>query len=232
MMESENICYNTEHKNDSNSINLRDISTDRNADDNQKHCMSFIQNQAVIYSRSRWFVMITVFLGLSCVLLLVAIIAQHNKLSTERDLMKMSYMNIEYSEALSSLKMNYSQLTDEREELQNRFNFVREEKLELETNNKLLTGEKEELQKNISSMREEQLELDAQLKKWNLQRGSSWYYISSEQKSWSDSRQFCRDRGSDLVIINTEEEQRFISSIIKERVWIGLSYAQHTEMGG
>ncbi|XDV16001.1 hypothetical protein PO909_015897, partial [Leuciscus waleckii] len=41
--------------------------------------------------------------------------------------------------------------------------------------------------------------------------------------SWSESRQFCRDRGADLVIINTEEKQKHLTSFIKERVWIGLS---------
>uniref|UniRef100_A0A8C1SA36 C-type lectin domain-containing protein n=1 Tax=Cyprinus carpio TaxID=7962 RepID=A0A8C1SA36_CYPCA len=53
--------------------------------------------------------------------------------------------------------------------------------------------------------------------------GSGWLFMSSELKSWSDSRQYCRDHGADLVIINTEEKQRHISSFIKERVWIGLS---------
>ncbi|XP_018923611.1 CD209 antigen-like protein E [Cyprinus carpio] len=47
--------------------------------------------------------------------------------------------------------------------------------------------------------------------------------MSTELKSWSDSRQYCRERGADLVIINTEEKQRHMSSYIKERVWIGLS---------
>uniref|UniRef100_A0A9J7Z1L2 Si:ch73-343l4.8 n=1 Tax=Cyprinus carpio carpio TaxID=630221 RepID=A0A9J7Z1L2_CYPCA len=47
--------------------------------------------------------------------------------------------------------------------------------------------------------------------------------MSTELKSWSDSRQYCRDCGADLVIINTEEKQRFISSLVSERVWIGLS---------
>ncbi|XP_048051413.1 C-type lectin domain family 4 member E-like isoform X2 [Megalobrama amblycephala] len=51
----------------------------------------------------------------------------------------------------------------------------------------------------------------------------SVFFISNESKNWSDSRQYCRDRGTDLVIIDTEEKQRLISSFIKETVWIGLS---------
>uniref|UniRef100_A0A673KXL1 Si:ch73-343l4.8 n=1 Tax=Sinocyclocheilus rhinocerous TaxID=307959 RepID=A0A673KXL1_9TELE len=54
-------------------------------------------------------------------------------------------------------------------------------------------------------------------------KGTVCFFISTELKSWSDSRQYCRDRGADLVIINTEEKQRFISSLVSERVWIGLS---------
>ncbi|XP_067260542.1 C-type lectin domain family 4 member E-like [Chanodichthys erythropterus] len=52
---------------------------------------------------------------------------------------------------------------------------------------------------------------------------NSVFFISSESKNWSESRQYCRDRGTDLVIIDTEEKQRLISSFIKETVWIGLS---------
>ncbi|XP_018978290.2 CD209 antigen-like protein E [Cyprinus carpio] len=52
--------------------------------------------------------------------------------------------------------------------------------------------------------------------------GSGWFFLSTKL-SWSDSRQYCRDRGADLVIINTEEKQRVISSLVSERVWIGLS---------
>ncbi|XP_042605626.1 CD209 antigen-like protein 2 [Cyprinus carpio] len=54
-------------------------------------------------------------------------------------------------------------------------------------------------------------------------KGPVCFFMSTELKSWSDSRKYCRDRGADLVIINTEEKQRFISSIVSERVWIGLS---------
>uniref|UniRef100_A0A674AI31 C-type lectin domain-containing protein n=1 Tax=Salmo trutta TaxID=8032 RepID=A0A674AI31_SALTR len=53
--------------------------------------------------------------------------------------------------------------------------------------------------------------------------GSSWYYISTETKSWEESRKDCKGRGADLVIINSKEEQEFIHGFQKMRYWIGLS---------
>uniref|UniRef100_A0A3B4TQA1 C-type lectin domain-containing protein n=1 Tax=Seriola dumerili TaxID=41447 RepID=A0A3B4TQA1_SERDU len=40
-----------------------------------------------------------------------------------------------------------------------------------------------------------------------LMFGSSCYYISSQRKSWDDSRQDCVQRNADLVIINSRQEQ-------------------------
>ncbi|XP_021479184.2 C-type lectin domain family 4 member E [Oncorhynchus mykiss] len=53
--------------------------------------------------------------------------------------------------------------------------------------------------------------------------GSSWYYISTETKSWEESRKDCKRRGADLVIINSKEEQEFNNGFQKMRYWIGLS---------
>uniref|UniRef100_A0A8B9R6H1 C-type lectin domain-containing protein n=1 Tax=Astyanax mexicanus TaxID=7994 RepID=A0A8B9R6H1_ASTMX len=60
---------------------------------------------------------------------------------------------------------------------------------------------------------------------------SSIYYISTEKKSWSDSRTDCRNKQADLLIINSREEQvnelihtmfRFKKNIVS---WIGLTDA-------
>jgi len=31
--------------------------------------------------------------------------------------------------------------------------------------------------------------------------------MSSEKKSWTESRRYCRERGADLIIINNKEKQ-------------------------
>ncbi|XP_071264244.1 fibronectin-like isoform X4 [Salvelinus alpinus] len=54
--------------------------------------------------------------------------------------------------------------------------------------------------------------------------GCSCYYLSTEGKTWEKSRQDCLERGADLVIINSEEEQTFINGFESVKwVWIGLT---------
>ncbi|XP_016419836.1 CD209 antigen-like [Sinocyclocheilus rhinocerous] len=144
---------------------------------------------------SRCLVWITVGLGLICVLLLVFIILQHITITAERDLIK-SYKNTveEFNQTINSLQDSYTDLMTERHQLQINFSSLSQKNLELETELRNVSG-----------------------------RGNGMLFMSTELKNWSDSRQYCRDRGADLVIINTEEKQRFISSLVSERVWIGLS---------
>uniref|UniRef100_A0A8C1PG27 C-type lectin domain-containing protein n=1 Tax=Cyprinus carpio TaxID=7962 RepID=A0A8C1PG27_CYPCA len=54
---------------------------------------------------------------------------------------------------------------------------------------------------------------------------SSLYFISSEKKSWTESRRYCRERAADLIIINNTEEQDFVKIISggSEYFWIGLT---------
>ncbi|ROL54385.1 Transmembrane protein 135 [Anabarilius grahami] len=53
---------------------------------------------------------------------------------------------------------------------------------------------------------------------------SSFYYISSEKKSWTESRRNCTEREADLIIINNREEQDFVKKMSDGvKVWIGLT---------
>ncbi|XP_065432200.1 CD209 antigen-like protein C isoform X9 [Chrysemys picta bellii] len=53
----------------------------------------------------------------------------------------------------------------------------------------------------------------------------SCYFFSTSAKSWQDAKQFCTNEGSGLVIVNTEEEQTFLSNHITHPhvYWLGLS---------
>ncbi|XP_037617782.1 galactose-specific lectin nattectin-like [Sebastes umbrosus] len=57
-----------------------------------------------------------------------------------------------------------------------------------------------------------------------LMFGSSCYNISSERNrlSWDASRQICRQRGADLVIINSRQEQAFLTGFTMQ-AWVGMT---------
>ncbi|XP_048036160.1 CD209 antigen-like [Megalobrama amblycephala] len=173
---------------------------------------------------SRRLVLMTVCLGIVCALLLVSIISQHISNRAERESLFKSNKNTaeEFNQTINSLQDNYTELMTEKHQLKNNFNSLSQKKLELETRVNDLMAEKNQLQRNIDSLSQNKLELENELRKLSEQ-AIGCLVVSNEEKSWSDSRKYCRDRGGDLVIIKSEKKQRCISSFIKEMVWIGLS---------
>ncbi|NP_001134518.1 CD209 antigen-like protein D [Salmo salar] len=59
---------------------------------------------------------------------------------------------------------------------------------------------------------------------WSLS-GSSCYFLSTERKIWEESRQDCLERGADLVVVNSRNEQKFLTELNRNinGVWIGLT---------
>ncbi|XP_056128098.1 B-cell receptor CD22-like [Rhinichthys klamathensis goyatoka] len=171
---------------------------------------------------SRCLVMMSVCLGLICVLLLV-FITLYITITAERDLLK-SYKDTveEFNHTINSLQDKNTDLMTEKDQLKNNFSSLSQKKLELETRVNDLSAEKSQLQGSVDALSQKKLELETELRKLYTQ-GNDTFFMSNEPKSWSESRKYCRDRGADLVIINTEEKQRFITALVKEKVWIGLS---------
>uniref|UniRef100_A0A3P9DSF0 C-type lectin domain-containing protein n=1 Tax=Maylandia zebra TaxID=106582 RepID=A0A3P9DSF0_9CICH len=69
----------------------------------------------------------------------------------------------------------------------------------------------DELSKNHSQLQEEVKKLKEEIEEKCPDRwtrfGSSCYFKSTESKTWSESRRACQDKGADLVMINSKEEQ-------------------------
>ncbi|XP_071002970.1 CD209 antigen-like protein E [Oncorhynchus clarkii lewisi] len=132
-------------------------------------------------------------LGLLCVLLLAGIIGQ-----------SLQYSNVSKNSSA------------ERDQLQTSYNNLTKERYHLETKYNNLTNERNQLQT-------EKAFLKMRLTKLSWQKfESSWYFLSTETKTWKESREDCLERGADLVIINSDKEQEFLFNLNK-RVWIGLT---------
>ncbi|KAF4071627.1 hypothetical protein AMELA_G00275480 [Ameiurus melas] len=98
-----------------------------------------------------------------------------------------------------------------------KFTILTTENNQLQTSYNNLTIERDQLQKGRE-------ELQKFSKQGWIYFSSSVYYISTENKNWTEGREDCRERGADLVIINNKEEQEFISKILSSRnAWIGLN---------
>ncbi|XP_051746478.1 CD209 antigen-like [Ctenopharyngodon idella] len=157
-----------------------------------------------------------------------------NNLTAEKSQLQNSFNSL--SQKKLELETRVSNLTAEKSQLQRSVDFLSQKKLELETRVNDLTAEKSQLQSTINALNQKILELESKVTSLSTELkeayekgyrwGSGWIFLSNVLSSWSESRQYCRNIGADLIIINSEEKQRFINSIIKERAWIGLNDIQ------
>ncbi|XP_028282787.1 C-type lectin domain family 4 member M-like [Parambassis ranga] len=116
-------------------------------------------------------------------------------------------------------------LTEKRDTLQRKLDVCGEQHTAVSDRYAAKTADLEAAMKNLTEERDTlQRRLDVfegrRQQGWVLFQ-NSYYYISSDTKSWQDSKADCVQKGADLVIINSKEEQNFLRKFQK-RVWIGL----------
>ncbi|KAM9449980.1 asialoglycoprotein receptor 2-like isoform 1-T3 [Clarias gariepinus] len=129
--------------------------------------------------------------------------------------------------AITVLWINYHILKT-KYELQTSNNNLTVARDQLQTCNNNLNTEREQFQRERTQLQRERDELQRFLEQglstgWNYS-SSSVYIVNIEQKTWTESRESCRVRGANLVIINSTEEQEFVNKLRGGgRAWIGLS---------
>ncbi|KAI4898947.1 hypothetical protein NFI96_010901, partial [Prochilodus magdalenae] len=148
-------------------------------------------------------------------------------LTEEKDQLKRSYQYL--TEERDQLKNNYQNLTEERDQLKSGYQNLTEKRDELKWSNQYLIEERDQINKSMSKLKEQLMRCDSvaeviNSKGWTKFR-SSYYYFSTQKKSWSEARAYCKQRVADLVIINSREEQEFIRKE-RQQAWIGLTDAE------
>nr|XP_046181210.1 C-type lectin domain family 4 member M-like isoform X2 [Oncorhynchus gorbuscha] len=158
-------------------------------------------------------------LGLLCVLLLAGIIGQSlqysnvsKNSSAERDQLQTSYNNL--TKERYQLESKYHNLTKEKDQLQASYNNLTQKRDQLQTRYSNLTNERDQIQTEKAFLKMRLTNLKRTCPEGWQKFESSWYFLSTETKTWKESREDCLERGADLVIINSDKEQR---------VWIGLT---------
>ncbi|XP_067249324.1 asialoglycoprotein receptor 1-like [Chanodichthys erythropterus] len=162
-------------------------------------------------------------LVLLCVLLLTAVIvlcvtftldsrqliSKNENLTTERDQLLTNITNL--TQERDGLKIKTKNLTNERDQLLNKNTALKNKTDELIKERDQINQERNELRKMLNEM-------------GGYIYQSSFYFISSEERDWAESRRYCTERGADLIIINNREEQEFVKKISGGTgVWIGLT---------
>ncbi|XP_008276769.1 CD209 antigen-like protein E [Stegastes partitus] len=75
----------------------------------------------------------------------------------------------------------------------------------------------------LSSMKGERDQLKASLDEMTKERDRLESLSKQKSGSWDEGREDCKGRGADLVVINSPEEQTFLSRFKGENPWIGLN---------
>ncbi|CAI5679846.1 unnamed protein product [Oreochromis niloticus] len=150
----------------------------------------------------------------------------YNNLTTERDQLQTIFNNL--TTERDQLQTIFNNLTTKHDQLQARYNNWTTERDQLQNRSNNLVKERDQLKERLENMTANRNDLQRQLQDYQqnwVSSSGSLYQVSSEQKSWEESKQNCLQKSAHLIIINSQEEQNFVNQL-KKHLWIGLTDSQ------
>ncbi|KAG7325903.1 hypothetical protein KOW79_010828 [Hemibagrus wyckioides] len=149
----------------------------------------------------------------------------YDNMTGERDRLQISYDNM--TGERDRLQISYDNMTGERDRLQISYDNMTGERDRLQISYDNMTGERDRLQFSYDNMTSERDQLHAERDKLQKMLNYGFQqclrYFITKRMDWNKTRQECRSKGADLVIINSREEQEFLSLTVPGEAWIGLS---------
>ncbi|XP_058850008.1 asialoglycoprotein receptor 1-like [Acipenser ruthenus] len=140
------------------------------------------------------------------------------------------------NDTLSELQRNYSRLSEYHSQLQRNYGRVQDENSDMKKKNAAVCVKSStlDLQCPLKEGSSKERVCKACPVNW-VESNGKCYYFSTDKMDWHSSRASCVSMGADLVIIESEEEQRFLLENIKREhplehsksddYWIGLTDA-------
>ncbi|XP_041926591.1 C-type lectin domain family 4 member F-like [Alosa sapidissima] len=147
--------------------------------------------------------------------------------------LKSEYTSVSHEK--TNIQVELHQAEKELEDLKSKHETLSEEKTELEHQLNLTQSNWEDVQNLYSALQKEKSKIQTELHVLQVEKNKScadgWeyfsgkcYFFSYDWLNWTQSRDACVSLGGHLVIIETEEEQVFLSKA-GGGYWIGLSYS-------
>ncbi|XP_051245543.1 C-type lectin domain family 4 member M-like isoform X4 [Dicentrarchus labrax] len=178
------------------------------------------KNRAAV--KRRCFKATTVTLGVMYLLILagtyiryILVTLEKTQLQTRNDQLSKNYSQLQGTLSVnnSQFQSNYEAMSKNHSQLQDKMKQLKDKTKGIKVNNSQLQDEVKQLKAKIEGKCPEG---------WR-KFGYSCYFKSNEWKTWYDSRSYCQNKGADLVIINYEEEQKFVKELnLYGESWIGL----------
>ncbi|XP_078127747.1 C-type lectin domain family 4 member E-like [Sander vitreus] len=135
-----------------------------------------------------------------------------------------------YLLATAGLFIRFTLLQTRYDQLSSNYSRLQRKVSDISVENSQLQSSYETLSVNHSQLQDEVKQLETRIKEklcpdsWK-RFGYSFYFKSEKRNYWFGSRDDCEQRRADLVVINNEEEQKFVTELSKDgEYWIGLRY--------